>query len=631
MEERGLKHDGTPLTVDTIPAPPPVNDVFAFENDTASFTIPPPPGGNAISRNNGGTDFRLDSEDIRFGQSISFLFRLLLVSFVLGFAWHYPFKRMLRRKRKGKVLSAELLSFCRRWLIYTPLINSVILGLGFAVSLISMGYHMINMNELSDISQQFYTQFFYISLIASLLSVLFVYFWQKHRVNFKYLDHVFDSVSLYKASKYKNSSRIKFRLWVSSAMTTLLPLSIVVFYMFLSITAVKQASNGPLSPEQVEVIFGKYLGFIEVANLHDSSSKLFYVNAIDSLLMFVGIFTGILISIFYLFYFVSWTTKGIAIPLTEVLEKMKESGEGKLGRLAIVRTNDEFGQLATGFNEMAVRISRNIDELKEITLANQRFVPDEFLQLMGKDSITEVNLGDQVQKFMTVLFVDIRSFTSLSERMSPRENFNFLNTYLGYMEPVIRQHRGFIDKFVGDSIMALFEQKAEDAIDAAIAMRQKLKEFNQLMEQTGRMTVDTGAGLHAGNLMLGVVGGEGRMETTVISDAVNLASRLEGLTREYDSAILVSESTLKLIEDKDKYVHRFIDTVLVRGRQETVNIFEIFVPDESCPSENYLRMYDLALEYCRNKKHQEAKDIFNRLLLERPQDTIVKKYKKLCE
>jgi class 3 adenylate cyclase len=414
-------------------------------------------------------------------------------------------------------------------------------------------------------------------------------------------------------------------------MTTLLPLSIVVFYLFLSITAVKQATEGPLIPEQVEVVFGKYLGFIEITNLHENSNRLFYVNAIDSLLMFVGIFTGIMISIFYLFYFVSWTTKSIAIPLTEVLEKMKESGEGKLGRLAIVRSTDEFGQLATGFNDMAVRISKNIDELKEITIANQRFVPDEFLQLMGKESITEVNLGDQVQKFMTVLFVDIRSFTSLSEKMSPRENFNFLNTYLGYMEPVIREHHGFVDKFVGDSIMALFERNAKDAIDAAIALRQKLKEFNQLMEQTGRMTVDTGAGIHAGNLMLGVVGGEGRMETTVISDAVNLASRLEGLTREYDSGILVSESTLMLLKDKSRYPHRIIDTVVVRGRQETVNIYEIFVPDENCPSESYLKQYSLGLQYCAKNMHHEARDIFNRLLLERPQDTVVKKHKKLCE
>lgn len=620
MEERGLHYDALSGEQATDIAD---SLITVQQVDTLHFQSQGTTNGPQMN-------MTFDSEDIRYGESISLLLRLLLISFLIGFIWHYPFKRLLRRKRKGKTVSPELYSFCRRWLIYTPLINSLILGLGFCISLFYMAYHLLNMEGTSDISQQFYAQFFYISLIASVLAVFFVYFWQKHRVNFKYLDHVFDSVSLYKASPGKRTSRIKFRLWISSGMTTLLPLSIVVFYLFLSTTAIKQAFEDPLTQEQIEVIFGKYLGFIEGSNLTSSSSQLFYVNAIDSLLMFVGIFTGIIISIFYLFYFVNWTTKSIAIPLSEVLGKMRESGEGKLGRLAIVRTTDEFGQLATGFNEMAVRISKNIDELKEITLANQRFVPDEFLHLMGKESITEVNLGDQVQKFMTVLFVDIRSFTSLSEKMSPRDNFNFLNTYLGYMEPVIRQHHGFVDKFVGDSIMALFERDAADAVDAAIAMRQKVKDFNQLMKQTGRMPIDTGAGIHAGNLMLGVVGGEGRMDTTVISDAVNLASRLEGLTREYDAALIITERTLNLLP-KNKYIHRFLDTVTVKGRQEQVIIYELFVPEINCPSDDYLRQYKLAIELFRNNKYQHAREILVRLLLENPQDSVVKLYKNRCE
>lgn len=514
-------------------------------------------------------------DDIHFGRSFGILFRLLAVSFLLGLIWHIPFKLLFYRKRRGKPPGHELLAFCRRWLLHSPLVNSMILGLGFGGSLIFMGNNLFALNAESGISHQFYKQFFFISLIASVLSVLFVYFWQKHRVSFRYLDYVFDSLSLYKAGGKKHTGQIQYRLWISSAMTTLLPLSIVVFYLFLSVSAVKDAFDGPLTDEQIAVVFGKYLGFIEMSNMHDSSQKLFYVNAIDSLLLFVGIFTGIIISVIYLFFFVSWTTQRISIPLNEVLHKMKESGEGKLSKLAIVRTTDEFGRLAAGFNEMAVRISKSMDDMKEITKANARFVPNEFLQFMDKKSITAIHLGDQVQKFMTVLFVDIRAFTSISESMSPRENFNFLNHYLSTMEPVIRQHHGFIDKFIGDSIMALFPGKPEDAVDAALTMRSRLIGFNRLMQQTGHPAIDTGAGIHAGNLMLGVVGGEGRMETTVISDAVNLASRLEGLTRDYQASIIISASTLELIADKEKYTCRYLDQVKVKGRQEAVDIYEL--------------------------------------------------------
>ncbi|MDO8899400.1 MAG: adenylate/guanylate cyclase domain-containing protein, partial [Bacteroidales bacterium] len=249
--------------------------------------------------------------------------------------------------------------------------------------------------------------------------------------------------------------------------------------------------------------------------------------------------------------------------------------EDELGRLAILRTNDEIGELANGYNEMAMRITGNITALKEITEANQRFVPEEFLQILGKKSITDVALGDQIQKHMTILFIDIRSFTTISEKLSPKENFDFLNDYLGYMEPVIRAHNGFIDKFIGDSIMALFGDKAEDAIDAALEMHERLKEFNLMLKQVGRPPIDTGAGIHSGNLMLGVVGGEGRMETTVISDSVNLASRLEGLTRNYDAFLIVSESTLELVENKNSYTYKYLDEVKVKGRTGAVKVYAV--------------------------------------------------------
>ena len=106
--------------------------------------------------------------------------------------------------------------------------------------------------------------------------------------------------------------------------------------------------------------------------------------------------------------------------------------------------------------------------------ANARFVPRQFLEYLGKESIADIQLGDQVQKEMAVLFTDIRDFTSISEQMTPKENFNFLNNYLGYMEPVIRNNNGFVDKYIGDSIMALFPDNTEDAINAAIEMRIKL-------------------------------------------------------------------------------------------------------------------------------------------------------------
>jgi len=238
--------------------------------------------------------------------------------------------------------------------------------------------------------------------------------------------------------------------------------------------------------------------------------------------------------------------------------------------------------------------------------ANARFVPKQFLEYLGKDSIADIQLGDQVQKEMTVLFSDIRSFTSISEQMTPKENFNFLNNYLGYMEPVIRNNNGFVDKFMGDSIMALFPDNTEDAINAAIEMRIKLIEFNHIISQFGQAPIDSGIGIHTGSLMLGIVGGEGRMEGTVISDAVNLASRLEGLTKLYGSSIIITEETLIKISDPTSYHYRFLDIVKVKGKKEAVYIFEIIDGDPEDIRELKAKTKDLFTQAIQDTKARNS-------------------------
>lgn len=513
-----------------------------------------------------------NQQEIRFGNAVSLLFRMLAVSLLLGFAFNYPFQRFFKNKRRGKDPGEKLSRFCRKWLLKVPLINSAILALSFSIALVFMGIEVFSSDIESIASKQFYRQFFFIAMFASFLSVFFMFFWFRFRVRFKYLEHVYDSVSLYKNPINTSGNHLVHHLWINSIMTTLLPLSIVIFYLSLSVSSIQTSIENNPSTEQAEVLFGKYLHIIDNT---DSlfSSKLFYVNAIDSLLMFVGIFSGILISVIYLFFFVNWTNQSIIIPIEEMLQKMRDRDKTELEQLAVVRTTDEMGKLAVGYNEMAGRISANIRELKQTTAASQRFVPKQFLQMLGKHHITEVMIGDQIQKEMTVLFVDIKSFTALSEKLSPKENFDFMNAYLKHMEPVIHKNQGFIDKFIGDSIMALFDKKPEHALNAALEMQECLQEFNTELSKIGMKPIATGTGIHTGSLMLGMVGGEGRMEGTVISDAVNLASRIEGLTRDFDQKIIISETTLKKLQNPDKYSFNYLDEVRVKGRVNPVKIY----------------------------------------------------------
>jgi PAS domain S-box-containing protein len=273
-------------------------------------------------------------------------------------------------------------------------------------------------------------------------------------------------------------------------------------------------------------------------------------------------------------------------------------------------------------------------ELEELNVAYERFVPHQFLSFLNKCSIVEVELGDQVAQEMTVLFSDVRDFTTLSEQMTPQENFNFINSYLSKMEPIISKHHGFIDKYIGDAIMALFPTSADDAVCGSIAMLKELVEYNQGRHRAGYQPIRIGIGLNSGPLMLGTVGGRNRMDSTVISDAVNLASRIEGMSKKYGAALLISEATYSRLRDATQYAIRIIDRVKVKGKSASVTIYEVF--DHDPPHLIELKMqtrnrFERGLICYRQKAFHEATLCFSENLRIHNGDKAAQIYLQRCE
>lgn len=283
-------------------------------------------------------------------------------------------------------------------------------------------------------------------------------------------------------------------------------------------------------------------------------------------------------------------------------------------------------QLAQSNETLEKRVEQRAAELVALNTAYEKFVPGEFLQYLNKTSITEVGLGDQIQQEMTILFSDIRNFTSLSEVMSPQENINFLNAYLGKIGPVIRQNNGFIDKYIGDGIMALFPHQPEDAINAAIAIQQAVHEFNQ---NSGQPPIQIGIGLHTGPTMIGIIGEEERMQSTVISDAVNMAARLEGLTKRYGVSLIISDDTMSKIADPSNYNFRCIDNVQLKGRVEGTQVYEIFDGDNEVEASKKMDTkapFEEGLFLYYDKRFAEASVQFNNVLQTNPNDLAAKIY-----
>ncbi len=283
--------------------------------------------------------------------------------------------------------------------------------------------------------------------------------------------------------------------------------------------------------------------------------------------------------------------------------------------------------------------------LAQVQAAYARFVPPQLLELLGRESILDVDWGNQSEKKMTILFSDIRGFASISERMSPQQCFDFINAYLSFMEPVVLAHGGFIDKYIGDSVMALFPARGDDALHAALGMLAELDRFNaqralrlselppEHPERRIAGEVQIGIGLNSGLLMVGAIGGSNRMEVTVISDAVNLASRVETLTKTYQTPVLITQHTLNSIRNPAEFAIRFIDRVRVRGKHLAQSIYEVFDADPAPLKAAKLASRDTfedALAHYHFNHMAEALTRFSDCLENNPGDTPAAVYWQRC-
>ncbi len=290
--------------------------------------------------------------------------------------------------------------------------------------------------------------------------------------------------------------------------------------------------------------------------------------------------------------------------------------------------------LARIFSRSFSQVEHLSERLSSVNLSLERFVPHEFLSFLDKSSIIDVHLGDQALKDLTILFSDIRSFTTLSESMTPQENFNFLNSYLERVGPIIRDHGGFIDKYIGDAIMALFPRCPEDALDASIAIQSTVRAYNEERVGWGHRPIQVGIGLNTGQAMLGIIGERMRLESTVISDTVNLASRIENLTKFYRTDVLVSGELVRKLGKDPAYDFRLIDRVTVKGKSAACDLYELISSHAEADRALLLSSRDAfltAVRLFKGKNYSGAAEAFKQLCAKNPSYQVSRVYLSRCE
>ena len=250
--------------------------------------------------------------------------------------------------------------------------------------------------------------------------------------------------------------------------------------------------------------------------------------------------------------------------------------DGDLQVQVPVVSEDEVGYLTSTFNHMIDTVRVSNEKLVEMIESSRRFVPEQFLSALGRGDITDVNLGDAILRNMSVFFMDIRNFTDMSERMSAEENLIFLNSLLTSILPAIERNHGFIDKYMGDCIMALFE-RPDDALLAAVSLRREMIAYNRGRSEEGVENIDVGIGINSGELILGTMGSSSRIDTTVIGSTVNVASRLESLTKEYEVPIIVTDAVYRRLADSTRASLdvKELGRVKIRGVENEVELIGV--------------------------------------------------------
>lgn len=295
-------------------------------------------------------------------------------------------------------------------------------------------------------------------------------------------------------------------------------------------------------------------------------------------------------------------------------------------------SRDEIGDIGRGVNIMAEKLMISFNNSEQLKDTYFKFVPIQFMQLLEKKSISDINLGDAVCTDITVLFFDIRAFSKKSEMMTTSENFTFVNAITETAGPIIRKYDGFVDKYIGDAVMALFTD-AQSAVDAGIELYKSLVLDSSALKFGGE-EIRIGIGIHSGMSMLGIIGEKERLSSTVISNTVNLASRLESLTKQYNTGMIISKDTMDRLNDVNKYNLRFLGMVQVAGVNEVKALYEVLDCLEETERaartatkdnfENGVKKFHLG-------NYKGALKCFNQVRQYNPNDKCIDKYVTLAE
>lgn len=318
-------------------------------------------------------------------------------------------------------------------------------------------------------------------------------------------------------------------------------------------------------------------------------------------------------------------------PIKQVEKAVERLSDGRIKNEIVISGGKQFKEIEHSLNKINNNYKEKENLLKKTNIEYEKYIPKQFLKFIGKNSVLELELGNNVQKEVTTMFCNIRNSTQVSTTLSLEDNFNYINSYLKVVAPIVRKYNGFIDKYLGDGILAVFV-KPNEAIECAHAINKSIKDKN--LQDKNSPNLEVGISIHTGEVAFGIVGDESRKTPTIISDSVNFASKMDDVNKTYGTTLIFSKETLNNLPAKYPLSYRYIGSLKMSKKGDGMSIFEsletynkkerdVLIKHKS-QFETAVRSFDMA-------KFELAKNQFSEVFKNEKKDKVCYAYFNVCE
>lgn len=367
---------------------------------------------------------------------------------------------------------------------------------------------------------------------------------------------------------------------------------------------------------------GEVVGIYETGKDMSSvtQSNLALLSTVIEIAVWIGLVLAIVITAIT-FYFLS--------SIRKLRRSVNQIASGEWNVQVSITTRDEVEELGDRFNMMTAAIKTYVQEVTKLSNTYFRFVPQQFVKVLGKSNMADVQLGDQQNRNMTILVCHMRGFDEISTKLSTEDHFVFINSFLKRFGPIIREHGGFISRYLGPGMLTMFPNDTTHALMGAYHIRRTLAEYNEERMANGEFTIDIGISLHAGDVMLGIIGEEQRLEGSVVSNHVQLALDLERLSEKLGVSVLLTAEAREGIDFARAEYSRDLGWIQLSSDSAPIRLYDWYEGDASHIRKlkaETKKQFEQAIEAYRNGRFFDAREGFVQVVKRNRYDLVAKLY-----